>query len=53
VSEAGSRIGVISTAGDRRDEDTRELGAIADRHVDVPIVREHQSRLCPETSGRG
>jgi len=35
-----SRIGVIATAGDRRDEDMRELGTIAARHFDVVIVRE-------------
>ncbi len=35
-----SRIGVIATAGDRRDEDMRELGEIAARHFDVVIVRE-------------
>ncbi|MCW2810034.1 MAG: cphA [Friedmanniella sp.] len=35
-----SRIGVVSTAGDRRDNDMRELGEIAARHFDVVIVRE-------------
>jgi cyanophycin synthetase len=35
-----SRIGVIATAGDRRDEDMRELGYIAAQHFDVVIVRE-------------
>jgi cyanophycin synthetase len=35
-----SRIGVIATAGDRRDEDMRELGEIASHHFDVVIVRE-------------
>jgi cyanophycin synthetase len=41
-SELGkpSRIGVIATAGDRRDEDMRELGLIAARHFDVTVVRE-------------
>ena len=34
------RIGVIATAGDRRDEDMRELGAVAAQHFDVVIVRE-------------
>jgi cyanophycin synthetase len=38
-----SRIGVIATAGDRRDEDMRELGEIASHHFDVVIVREDQS----------
>ena len=35
-----SRIGVIATAGDRRDDDMRELGAIAAGHFDVVVVRE-------------
>ena len=35
-----SRIGIIATAGDRRDEDMRELGHIAAQHFDVCIVRE-------------
>ncbi|GAA0971840.1 Cyanophycin synthetase [Nocardioides aquaticus] len=35
-----SRIGVIATAGDRRDEDMRELGEVAARHFDVVVVRE-------------
>ncbi|HEX4685299.1 MAG TPA: cyanophycin synthetase [Nocardioides sp.] len=41
-SELGklSRIGVIATAGDRRDEDMRELGTVAAQHFDVVIVRE-------------
>jgi cyanophycin synthetase len=41
-SELGkpSRIGVIATAGDRRDEDMRELGDVAAQHFDVVIVRE-------------
>jgi cyanophycin synthetase len=41
-SELGkpSRIGIIATAGDRRDEDMRELGAVAAAHFDVLIVRE-------------
>ncbi len=38
-----SRIGVIATAGDRRDDDMRELGAIAAAHFDVVIVREDKS----------
>src|SRR3954467_12304693 len=38
-----SRIGIIATAGDRRDEDMRELGHIAARHFDVVIVREDVS----------
>ena len=35
-----SRIGVVATAGDRRDADVRELGAVAARHFDVLVVRE-------------
>lgn len=35
-----SRIGMIATAGDRRDEDMRELGSIAAEHFDVLVVRE-------------
>ncbi|WP_134766101.1 cyanophycin synthetase [Nocardioides sp. 1609] len=35
-----SRIGVIATAGDRRDQDMRELGEIAAQHFDVVIIRE-------------
>ena len=34
------RIGVIATAGDRRDEDMRELGAVAAQHFDIVVVRE-------------
>ena len=35
-----SRIGIIATAGDRRDQDMVELGTIAAQHFDVCIVRE-------------
>jgi cyanophycin synthetase len=35
-----SRIGVIATAGDRRDDDMREIGAVAAEHFDVVIIRE-------------
>ncbi|MEI2811515.1 MAG: cyanophycin synthetase [Nocardioides sp.] len=38
-----SRIGVIATAGDRRDEDMHELGAVAAQHFDVLVVREDAS----------
>ncbi len=38
-----SRIGVIATAGDRRNEDMHELGAEAARHFDVLIVREDRN----------
>jgi len=35
-----SRIGMIGAAGDRRDEDIRELGAVAADYFDVVVVRE-------------
>ena len=35
-----SRIGVVATAGDRRDADMHELGQVAAQHFDVVIVRE-------------
>ena len=38
-----SRIGIIATAGDRRDEDARELGHIAAQHFDVVVVREDEA----------
>ncbi len=44
------RIGVISTAGDRRDEDLRELGEVAAQHFDIMIVRE-DARLRGRESG--
>jgi len=37
-----SRIGMIGAAGDRRDDDIRELGAIAADHFDVIVVREDE-----------
>jgi len=49
-----SRIGMIATAGDRRDDDMRELGAIAADHFDVLVVREDarlRGRKSGETSG--
>jgi cyanophycin synthetase len=36
----GQRIGVVATAGDRRDDDIRELGRIAATYFDTIIVRE-------------
>jgi cyanophycin synthetase len=36
-------VGVIATAGDRRDEDMRELGRVAARHFDDIIVREDRN----------
>ncbi len=38
-----SRIGMISTAGDRRDEDMRELGQVGADHFDVVVVREDRN----------
>ncbi|WP_426244434.1 cyanophycin synthetase [Nocardioides sp. LHG3406-4] len=38
-----SRIGIIATAGDRRDEDMRQLGHIAAQHFDVVIIREDEA----------
>ena len=38
-----SRIGVVATAGDRRDDDMRELGAVAAQHFDVLVVREDEA----------
>ncbi len=37
---SGRRIAVVATAGDRRDEDIRELGETAARHFDQIIIRE-------------
>jgi cyanophycin synthetase len=39
----GRRIGVIATAGDRRDEDIIELGQVAAAHFDEIIVREDEN----------
>ena len=33
-------IGVVAAAGDRRDDDIRELGAVAAQHFDTIVVRE-------------
>ena len=46
------RIGVIATAGDRRDEDMRELGAVAAAHFDILVVREDK-RLRGRSTGEG
>jgi cyanophycin synthetase len=40
ASVTGRRIAVVATAGDRRDEDIRELGRVAARHFDEIVVRE-------------
>jgi cyanophycin synthetase len=39
----GRRIGVVATAGDRRDADIRELGQVAARYFDQLIVREDEN----------
>jgi cyanophycin synthetase len=36
-------VGVIATAGDRRDEDMRELGRVAAHHFDDIIIREDRN----------
>ncbi len=43
TAERISRIGVVGAAGDRRDDDIRELARIAARHFDVLILREDQN----------
>jgi cyanophycin synthetase len=43
-------VGVVATAGDRRDEDMRELGRVAARHFNVVIVREDRN---PRGRSRG
>jgi cyanophycin synthetase len=52
--QANLRVGVIGTAGDRRDEDIRELGRVAARYFDEIIVREDRNtrgRQRGETGG--
>jgi cyanophycin synthetase len=39
----GRRIGVVATAGDRRDEDIVEMGRVAARYFDEVIVREDEN----------
>jgi cyanophycin synthetase len=36
-------VGVVATAGDRREEDMRQLGRVAAQHFDVVIVREDRN----------
>jgi cyanophycin synthetase len=43
VSSANLRVGVVATAGDRRDDDMRELGRVAARYFDEVIVREDRN----------
>jgi cyanophycin synthetase len=47
-------IGVVATAGDRRDDDMREMGEVAAQHFDTIIVREDRNlrgRSPGETAG--
>ncbi|MGH2416963.1 MAG: Mur ligase family protein, partial [Candidatus Limnocylindria bacterium] len=51
---SGRRIGVVATAGDRRDEDIVELGQVAARYFDTLVVREDanpRGRPRGETAG--
>ncbi|HXF37745.1 MAG TPA: cyanophycin synthetase [Actinomycetota bacterium] len=41
--QANLRVAVVATAGDRRDEDMRELGRVAARSFDEVIVREDRN----------
>jgi cyanophycin synthetase len=47
---ANLRVAVVATAGDRRDDDMRELGRIAARYFDDVIVREDRN---PRGRARG
>jgi cyanophycin synthetase len=40
---ANLRVAVVATAGDRRDEDMREVGEVAARHFDDVIIREDRN----------
>jgi cyanophycin synthetase len=46
----GRRVAVVATAGDRRDEDIRELGTVAAQFFDHVIVREDEN---PRGRARG
>jgi cyanophycin synthetase len=50
----GKRIGVVATAGDRRDRDIRELGRVAASYFDRIVIREDKNprgRPRGETAG--
>ena len=47
---ANLRVAVIATAGDRRDEDMRELGRVAAKYFDDVIIREDRN---PGAASRG
>jgi cyanophycin synthetase len=40
---ANLRVAVVATAGDRRDEDMRQLGRVAAKHFDDVIIREDKN----------
>ena len=40
ASVVGRRIGVVATAGDRRDDDIRAIGSVSARYFDEIIIRE-------------
>jgi cyanophycin synthetase len=40
ASVTGRRIAVVATAGDRRDQDIREVGRVAAHHFDEIVIRE-------------
>jgi cyanophycin synthetase len=51
---ANLRVAVVATAGDRRDEDMRALGAVAAKYFDEVIIREDRNtrgRARGETAG--
>jgi cyanophycin synthetase len=41
--DANLVVGVVATAGDRRDEDMRQLGRVAARYINIVIVREDRN----------
>jgi cyanophycin synthetase len=47
---ANLRVGVVASAGDRRDDDLRELGRVAARYFDDVIIREDEN---PRGRARG
>jgi cyanophycin synthetase len=51
ASSANLRVGVVATAGDRRDEDMRQLGRVAARYFDEVIVREDRNTRGRERGG--
>ena len=47
----GRRIGVVATAGDRRDEDIVEMGRVAARVFDEVVIREDENNRGRPTGG--